>query len=96
MAILVFLEQREGEIKKTSYEAVAEARRLADAGWGGDVIAVLACAPGQEAGASQAGAYGADQVWVGGDASFAKYQPEGYAALVAQAQAKAGALTVFF
>ena len=46
MAILVFLEQRDGEIKKTSFEAVAEARRLADAGLGGDVIAVLACAAG--------------------------------------------------
>ena len=62
MAIVVFLEQREGEIKKTSFEAVAEARRLADAGLGGDVIAVVACAPGQEGGAAAAGAYGADQI----------------------------------
>jgi electron transfer flavoprotein alpha subunit len=96
MAILVFLEQRDGEIKKTSFEAVAEARRLADSGLGGEVIALLACAPGKEGGAAQAGAYGADQAWTATHDAFATYQPEGYAAAVAQAQAKAGAATVLF
>jgi electron transfer flavoprotein alpha subunit len=94
MAILVFLEQREGEIKKTSWESVAEARRLADAGLGGDVIALIACAPGAEQGAAQAGAYGADQVWAATAEAFARYQPEGYAAAVAQAQQKSGATVV--
>ena len=96
MAVIVFLEQREGEIKKTSFEAVAEARRLADAGLGGDVIAVVACAPGKEAAAAAAGAYGADQAWAATAEAFATYQPEGYAAAVVAAQAKAGASTVLF
>jgi len=96
MSILVFLEQRAGEIKKTSFEAVAEARRLADAGLGGDVIAILAGAPGAEASAAQAGTYGADQVWFAADQAFARYQPEGYAAAVVAAQQKSGAGTVLF
>jgi electron transfer flavoprotein alpha subunit len=96
MAILVFLEQRGGEIKKTSFEAVSEARRLADAGLGGDVIAVLAGAPGADAQAAQAGVYGADQVWFAADPAFARYQPEGYAAVVVAAQQKSGAATVLF
>jgi len=96
MAILVFLEQRDGEIKKTSYESVAEARRLADAGLGGDVIAVLACAPGAETRAAEAGVYGADQVWFAARPEFATYQPEGYAAVVSAAQAKSGAAAVLF
>jgi electron transfer flavoprotein alpha subunit len=94
MAIVVFLEQREGEIKKTSFEAVAEARRLADAGLGGEVIAVVACAPGQEAGAAQAGAYGADQVWAATSPAFASYQPEGYASALVAAHQKASATLV--
>ncbi|MGH7724160.1 MAG: electron transfer flavoprotein subunit alpha/FixB family protein [Candidatus Eiseniibacteriota bacterium] len=96
MAILVFIEQREGEIRRTSYEAVSEARRLADAGMGGDVIALLVGAPGSEGPAAEAGAFGADQVWFASDASFAKYQPEGYAVAVAAAAKKSDAGAVLF
>ncbi len=96
MGVLVFLEQREGEIRKTSFEAVAEARRLADAGLGGEVVAVLVGAPGAEAKAGQAGVHGADQVWFVADPAFARYQPEGYAAAVVAAQQKSGAATVLF
>ena len=94
MAILVYLEQRDGEIKKTSFEAVAEARRLADLGLGGDVIALLVCAPGKEGAAAEAGTYGADQAWTAVSPAFASYQPEGYAAAIVAAQAKASANTV--
>jgi len=96
MAILVFLEQREGEIKKSSYEAVACARRLADQGAGGEVIAVLAGAPGSEAKASEAGRYGADQVWFAAHPAFARYQGEGYAAAVVAAQKNSDAAIVLF
>jgi len=96
MAILVYLEQRDGEIKKTSFEAVAEARRLADAGLGGDVIALLVGPPGKEGAAAAAGTYGADQAWTATSPAFATYQPEGYAAAVVAAQAKAQADTVLF
>jgi electron transfer flavoprotein alpha subunit len=89
MAILVFLEQREGEIRKTSFEAVAEARRLADAGVGGEVVAVLVGAPGSEAGAGVAGAHGADRVWFAAHEAFARYQPEGYVTAVVSAAKQA-------
>ncbi len=94
--VLVFLEQREGEIKKTSYEAVATARRLADAAGGGQVTAVLVGKAGADATAADAGAFGADRVWFVAHDAFARYQPEGYAAAVVAAQAKANAGLVLF
>jgi len=96
MTVLVFLEQREGDIKKSSFEAVAAARRLADASGGGEVSAVLVGAAGADKGAGEAGAYGADRVWFAADAAFARYQPEGYVAAVVAAQAKADAAAILF
>jgi electron transfer flavoprotein alpha subunit len=96
MNVLVFLEQREGDIKKSSFEAVAAARRLADASGAGEVTAVLVGAPRADKGAGEAGAYGADRVWFAADAAFARYQPEGYVAAVVAAQAKLDAGAVLF
>ncbi len=96
MSILVVLEQREGELKKTSFEAVAEARRLVAAGFGGDVVAVLPCGPGAEAHAAQAGAYGASKVLVASRPSFARYAPDGYAAAIVAAATATNATAVFF
>jgi electron transfer flavoprotein alpha subunit len=96
MSILVVLEQREGELKKTSFEAVAEARRLVGLGFGGDVVAVLPCAPGGESHAAEAGAYGASRVLVAARPSFARYAPDGYAAAVVAAAKATSAVAVFF
>ena len=94
MPILVFLEAREGEIKKTSFEAVAEARRLADAGLGGEVVAIVVGHSVQGAGAS--GAYGADRVLAVSHEGFARYQPEGYAAAVVAAAGETKSGVILF
>ena len=96
MSILVVLEQREGELKKTSFEAVAEARRLVGAGFGGDVVAVLPCGPGGDSGAAAAGAYGASRVLIAQRPTFMRYAPDGYASAVAAAAKAISPVAVFF
>ncbi len=86
--ILAVCEQKHGQVRKVSREIVAAARLLADA-LGGSVDALVLGAPGVDAG-SDLGAAGADRVLVATHASFALYQPDGYAA-TASAQAKSGA-----
>jgi electron transfer flavoprotein alpha subunit len=82
-AILAVCEQRDGTLRKVSYEVVSGAHRL-----GGTVEAVV-CAAGSVAGADQFGKFGADKVVTLTNAAFAKYAPEGYAQAIAE-RAKAG------
>ncbi len=97
MAILVFLECRDGEIKNSSYEAVAQARRLADAGLdGGEVVAVLVAPAAAGAKAAHAGTYGADRVLHAAHEAFANYLPDVFATAVVEAQMVSGAGHVFF
>ena len=96
MAILVVLEGRDGDVKASSFEAVAEARRLADGGLGGDVIALVCGASAIAGAAGRAGAYGADKVLHAAHDTFARYQPDGFAAAVVAAQQATGATQVFF
>ena len=70
---LAVLEQRDGALRKVSYEVVTAAQRL-----GGTVEAVV-CAPGVVQGSDQAGTFGADKVVTLTNAGFAKYDPEGCA-----------------
>lgn len=75
--ILVFAEQREGQLKSYALEAVSEGRRLASSA-GGDLSVCLI-------GASVSGmtdqlkAYGADKILVADSGEFASYSPAGYA-----------------
>ncbi len=81
--ILVFVEQRNGEIRKASLQALSEAKRqAAAAGW--SVSAVL---PGSGVGDAAAGlgAWGADKVYVADDPNLLRYSAEGYAEAVAKA-----------
>ncbi|HKD11791.1 MAG TPA: electron transfer flavoprotein subunit alpha/FixB family protein [Thermoanaerobaculia bacterium] len=73
MKFLVFIEQREGKIRKASLEALSLARRLS----GGPVAAVL---PGQGVTALTAdlGKYGAGVVYVADQADLALYSNKGY------------------
>jgi electron transfer flavoprotein alpha subunit len=97
MAILVFLECRDSEVKHSSHEAVAEARRLADQGLGGgQVVAVLVAPAAAGPKAAQAGHYGADQVLHAAHDAFANYLPDVFAGAVVEAQKKVGATHVFF
>lgn len=84
--VLAVCEQRGGKQRKVSREVVTAARQIADA-LGGSVDALIIGAPGVDA--ANLGAVGADRVLVAEHASFGNYQPDGYAATIAQ-QAKAG------
>jgi electron transfer flavoprotein alpha subunit len=88
--ILVFVEQRDGEIRKASQQAISEAKRQ-----GGAVTAVL---PGSGVGGAAAGlgAWGADKVFVADDANLGLYSAEGYAEAVAKAVEQAQPSAVFF
>ncbi len=79
--ILVFVEQREGTLKKFSKECLSEARRLADAK-GGRVAAVLA---GTEETAAQCTSYGADCIYFSDHSGLTAYSTEGYAEMVCAA-----------
>jgi electron transfer flavoprotein alpha subunit len=73
MKFLVFIEQREGKIRKASLEALSLARRLA----GGPVAAVLP-GKGVAALASGLGKYGAGVVYVVDRGDLALYSTRGY------------------
>jgi electron transfer flavoprotein alpha subunit len=92
--ILVFVEQRNGEIRKASLQALSEAKRqAAAAGW--SVSAVL---PGSGMGDAAAGlgAWGADKVFVADDPNLLRYSAEGYAEAVAKAVESAQPSAIFF
>ena len=78
--VLAVAEQRDGEVKKATFEAIAEAGRLAGQ-LGGDVATALVGA-GVEGAAAGLGAWGADKVYVVDHAELANYSTEGYTAAV--------------
>ena len=80
--VLAVLEQRDGALRKVSYEVVTGARRLADA-LGGRVDALI-LASGAVKGTEQVGRYGADKVITLTNPAFALYAPEGYARTIAE------------
>ena len=90
--VFVFAETRNGELRKIGLEAVTAARALADA-TGGQVRALVAGAPGISSVAVQLATHGADSVIVAEHASFARYNPEALAQLVA-AQIQGGVYRV--
>ncbi len=92
--ILVFVEQRDGSIRKASLQALSEAhRQAATAGW--DVAAVVP-GSGIEEAATSLGAYGAGKVFVADDANLALYSAEGYAEAVVAAVQQMEPNAVFF
>ena len=94
--IVTFAEHRDGKLRRSSLEAVSEARRLA-AALGGPVTAVLV-GPGTESLAAELAAHGADKVHVFDDPTLADYATETYARALAQAvtEAKPAAVLVPF
>lgn len=88
MSVLVYIENAEGKIKKSSLEALSYATKL-----GGDVIAISI--GNVEAGElEKAGAYGASKVLNANDAKFAKPSIQAYSALVADAFKSVGATSL--
>ena len=78
--ILTFVEQRDGNVRKASLEALSEARRQAAAG-GFEVCAVLV-GHGIAGKAAELGKYGAARVFVADEEKLARYSSEGYAQAV--------------
>ena len=91
--ILVFVEQRNSEVRKASLQALSEAKR--QGGAGGTVSAVLPGSGISDA-AAGLGAWGADKVHVADDANLALYSAEGYAEAVVKAVEQAQPSAVFF
>ncbi len=89
--ILVFVEQRNGDIRQASLQAISEAHRQA----GGDVAAVFVGSGIGDA-AAGLGAYGAARVFLADDPNLALYSSEGYGEAVAKAVESAAPNAVFF
>ncbi len=77
MKILVFVEQRDNKLKKSAFEALAAARKLAGSA---SQVAALVVGGSVEGLAGELKNYGADTVYVVNGAAFDKYNVMAYAA----------------
>ncbi|MBW1996925.1 MAG: electron transfer flavoprotein subunit alpha/FixB family protein [Deltaproteobacteria bacterium] len=80
--IMTIVEQRDGEIRKVSYEVVSEARRLADA-LNQKVVAILLGSDVKDK-APALGHYGADKVIVADDPRLQVYTTDAYVSVISQ------------
>jgi electron transfer flavoprotein alpha subunit len=80
--VMTIAEQRDGEIRKISYELVSEGRRMADS-LGQGVTALLLGADVKEK-ASSLGHYGADKVLVADDPRLKTYTTDAYVSVIAE------------
>ena len=94
MSILVFIEVRDGKIRRVSHEVLGAARRLADSMGGKPVVAVVVGSAIQDV--PTLGPAGADKALVCDAPQFEKYSPDGYATVVAAAVTRSGADTALF
>lgn len=94
MNVLVYIEARDGDVKKASLEALSEGKRLAGE-LGGSMMAVTAGAD-VSAAVDAAGKHGAEKVFAAEGGDFDPYVPEGHMAAVVDAAEKADAQVVLF
>ncbi len=87
--ILVFVETREGKIKKSSFELLSEGRRLSS-DLGGGLKAVM-IGKGISGLVSEMGAYGVEEAYVADLATFEAYNPETYTSILKEAVEKSKA-----
>jgi len=80
--VWIVAEQRDGVLRKISFEIASAARKLADE-LGQEVCAVL-CGSGIEGIAGQLGKYGVDKVFVADDPALEPYTTDAHAAAVAK------------
>lgn len=80
--VWVVAEERDGEIRKITYEVVSEGRRLADA-LGQELTAVLLGSNMKEK-AADLGQYGADKVLVADDSRLDPYTTDAYVSVISQ------------
>jgi electron transfer flavoprotein alpha subunit len=93
VSVLVFIEQRDGQVRAVAREALGEATRLA-ASLGGPVVGV--CASVADPGLAALGQAGADEVLLAAHPEFGRYHAEGYARAVASAVERVKPAAVLF
>jgi electron transfer flavoprotein alpha subunit len=93
MAILLFIEQRDGRVRAVSREALGEAVRLA-ASLGGPVVGV--CPAPSDPGLAALGEAGASEILLATHEAFRHYEPAGYARAVAAAIERVKPAVVLF
>lgn len=80
--VWIVADQRDGEIRKITYELVSEGRRLADAL--GQELTVLLLGSNVKDKAAELGQYGADKVMVADDPRLAVYTTDAYVSVIAE------------
>jgi len=80
--IFVIAEQRDGALRKVSFELVSAARKLADQA--GEEVCAILLGSGIEGLAAELGKFGADKVFVGDNAALEPYITEAHAQVVAK------------
>jgi electron transfer flavoprotein alpha subunit len=87
---LAVLEQRDGALRKISFEVVTGARRL------GDSVEAVVCGAGAVQGIEQAARFGADKIVTLTNPAFAKYAPEAMAHALAERSKQASYRAIVF
>lgn len=82
LAVLAVMEQRDGALRKVSHEVLAAARRAADAL--GATVDALILSDVAASGSGALGGFGADRVLSALHSDFARYNPDGFTATIAQ------------
>jgi len=80
--VMIIAEQRDGEIRKISYELVSEGRRLADNL--GQELTALVLGSNIKDKAAKLGHYGANKVLVADDARLGQYTTDAYVSVIAE------------
>jgi electron transfer flavoprotein alpha subunit len=80
--VWIVVEQRDGALRKVSFELASAARKLADEL--GDEVGAVLLGSGVEGLAPELGKYGVDKVYLADDAVFETYTTDAYAAAVAK------------
>ena len=80
--VWIVAEQRDGALRKISFELASTARKLADQI--GDEVGAILLGSGIESLAAELGKYGVDKVFVGDNAAMEPYITEAHAAVVAK------------
>ncbi|MBN2412182.1 electron transfer flavoprotein subunit alpha/FixB family protein [candidate division KSB1 bacterium] len=93
-AILVVTELQNNEFKKSSFETVSQARRLADSL--GQTVTALVIGSDVKAKAASLGEYGADQVLTAEDTKLENFNPDYYKTIVIEAVKKVSPEIVLF
>jgi electron transfer flavoprotein alpha subunit len=93
VSVLVFIEQRSGQIRPVALESLGEASRLAGT-LGGEVVGV--CPAKSDPGLAALGAAGADRVLLVAHESFGFYDASGYTRAVLQAAARVQPQVILF